>query len=798
MKEDQQPGIPLITEPPKFCEYAGGACDQTFLNPPISDGFFVYPNDPEIIASTIEESISKLKSIADRKNWLSWKDLDSSGQIIFCKICKALRFTRLVIADVTTLNFNLLFEIGYSIGLGKPVLPIRDVSYIRDQKVFDELGLLDTLGYVDFQNSKTLADDITKRLDDVSPFNKYPALNSELPLYLVKSQIQNEGMIKLMSALKKSGLRFRTFDPRETSRLALHEAFKQVYPSYGVIAHLIDSGRTGALAHNARCAFLAGMSMAAGRYTLMLQETEVRQPIDYRDVIKSYSRASNIPDLLIPLIRSVVEQLQETRFVATALPLRQLEKIDLGDLAAENEIGALRTYFVPTGQYNEAKRGHARLVVGRKGAGKTAIFYGVRSAYKPSNDHLVLDLKPEGHQFTKLRESILTELSPGLRQHVLTAFWNYVLLMEIAHKIIKEEARYAYRDYTIKEAYENVIEAYGSDQELEEADFSERLLSLVDDILERRKAVSTVASTADVTQLVYKQNINPLSTAISEYLKLSKKEDVWLLFDNLDKGWPVTGATSEDIMILKCLLEATRKIERQFDSRKVEFHSIIFIRNDIYQHLVVDPADRGKETAVILDWNDIEVFKEIIRRRIIYSTQMDQPFDVIWPYFFETHINGEESFSYILERTLMRPREVLRFIRESINTAVNRGHEKVTEDDIIHAEHTYSDDLLVDITFELKDVNPDYADVPYAFIGSKAFLSGDEVKQRLTDAKVPNEKMGNAIELLLWFGFLGIFINADEERYSYRFQHDMKKMQGGTHQFAYCIHPGFRKALGCN
>ena len=489
MENNPESGRSSITEPPEFCEYAGGACDQTFANPTVSDGFFVYPNDPEIIASTIEESITRLKSITERKHWVSWKDLDISGQIIFCKICKALRFTELVIADVTTLNFNLLFEIGYAIGLGKPVLPIRDASYIRDHKVFDELGLLDTLGYIDFQNSTNLTEGITKRLGDMPPFNKYPSTNSEAPLYLVKSQIQNEGMIKLMSALKKSGLRFRTFDPRETSRLSMHEAFKQVYPSYGMIAHLIDPGRVGALAHNARCAFLAGMSMAAGRFTLMLQETEVWQPIDYRDVIKSYSRASNISDLLIPIIRSVVEQLQETRFVATALPLRQLEKIDLGDLAAENEIGALRTYFVPTAQYNEAKRGHARLVVGRKGAGKTAIFYGVRSAYKPSNDHLVLDLKPEGHQFTKFRESILKELSPGLRQHVLTAFWNYMLLMEIAHKIIKEEGRYAYRDYNIKQAYENVIKAYGNNQQLEEADFSERLLRLVNDILERRKDI---------------------------------------------------------------------------------------------------------------------------------------------------------------------------------------------------------------------------------------------------------------------------------------------------------------------
>ncbi len=797
MDNSQQAGISLITEPPNFCEYAGAACDQKFANLSISDGFFIYPSDPKTIASTIEESIPKLRSNTEGKHWVSWKDLDISGQIIFCKICTAFRFTKLVIADVTTLNFNLLFEIGYALGLGKPVLPIRDTSYIRDHKVFDELGLLDTLGYIDFQNSTTLVEGVTKRIDDIPPFNQYPALNTELPLYLVKSHIQNEGMIKLMSVLKKSGLRFRTFDPREISRLSLHEAFKQVCSSYGVIAHLVDPERKGALAHNSRCAFLAGMSMAAGRFTLMLQETEVPQPIDYRDVVKSYSGAPNIPDLLVPLIKSVVEMLQEKRFVATALPLRQLEKIDLGDVAAENEIGALRTYFVPTGQYNEAKRGHARLVVGRKGAGKTAIFYSVRNAYKPSRDHLVLDLKPEGHQFTKLRETILQELSPGLRQHVLTAFWNYLLLIEIAHKIVKEEERYAYRDYAVKEAYGRVVSAYSGNEQLEEADFSERLLRLVDDILARRKDIAKIASTADITQLVYKQNIGPLSNAIGDYLKISKKEDVWLLFDNLDKGWPVTCATPEDIMILKCLLEATRKIQRQFESRKVDFHAIVFIRNDIYQHLVVDPADRGKETMVLLDWNDPELFKEIIRRRIIYSAQLEQLFDILWPHFFATHINGEESFSYILNRTLMRPREVLHFTRESIDIAVNRGHEKVTQEDILKAEQAYSYDLLVDLTYELKDVSPDYADVPYAFIDSKAVLSKDEVKKRITDAKIPSDRLENAIGLLLWFGFLGIYVGDDEERYSYKFQHDIKTMQKLSGHFAYCVHPGFRKALGC-
>lgn len=797
MIDSQKSGGPSITDPPTFCEYAGGECDQAFSNPLVSEGLFLYPSEPEILASTVEESVRTLNSFTGKQAWRSWKQLDIPGQIIFCEICKALRFAKLVVADVTTLNFNLLFEIGYAIGLGLPVLPIRDTSYVRDSKVFGELGLLDTLGYIDYANSADLAEAVGKRIDDASPFHNYPAQNSEQPLYLVRSHTQSEGMVKLMSVLKKSGLFFRTFDPRETSRISLHEAYKEICSSYGAIAHLVDPNRVGALAHNARCAFLAGMAMAVGKHTLMLQENRTSQPIDFRDVVRTYTKAPDIPDLVIPLIRSVVEMLQEKRFVAVALPLKQLERIDLGDLAAENEIGALRTYFVPTGQYNEAKRGRARLVVGRKGSGKTAIFYGIRNAYKPSHDHLVLDLKPEGHQFTKLREAILRELTPGLRQHVLTAFWGYLLLMEIAHKIITEEGRYRYRDYNIKAAYEAVAQSYSGNSRLEEADFSERLLQLIDDISERRHGLTGISGTADVTQMVYKQDIRPLSIAISEYLRVSNKEDVWMLFDNIDKGWPVTRATPEDILIVKCLLAATRKIQRQFESRNTEFHSVVFIRNDIYQHLILDPADRGKETAALLEWNDPELFKDIILRRIVYSTDLNKPFDIIWPYFFETHVDGQESFSYILDRTLMRPREILRFIRECINTAVNRSHDKVTQDDILHAEKTYSEDLLVDVTLELRDVAPDYADIPYAFIGCTETLAEEEVKRRLGEVHITVDRLEEIISLLLWFGFLGIRAGTDEERYSYQFQHDLKRMQSTSKSAAYCIHPGFRKTLGC-
>jgi hypothetical protein len=85
---------------------------------------------------------------------------------------------------------------------------------------------------------------------------------------------------------------------------------------------------------------------------------------------------------------------------SVAVPVEQqrshLAQLDLGDLAAENEDAVLGSYFIKTAQYQETLRGHARLVVGRKGTGKSAIFSQLRDTYsRRAQDYLVVDLRPE-------------------------------------------------------------------------------------------------------------------------------------------------------------------------------------------------------------------------------------------------------------------------------------------------------------------------------------------------------------------------------------------------------------------
>ena len=785
-----------IKIPPSHCEYCSGPCDQLFEGTPETSTVILYPTKPNIIAATIEEAAATIRKSSPAIKIITWKDFDVTGQLIFCAICKTLRFTSLVVADVTTLNFNLMFEIGYAIGLGIPVIPIRDTTFIRDKKLFNELGMLDTLGYLDFQSSKDLVDAIPTH--DRSPFiSKVSPINIKEPLYVVKSKIHTEGMVKLMSSLKRSGLKFRSFDPREEPRLSLHEAHKNVHMSMAVIVHLVTPEREDANVQNARAALVAGMAMAAGKDVLMLQESEVHQPIDYRDVVRYYVNPSKVPDLVIPVVKSVVEKLQTSQSVDRNTQIDLLEKVDMGDPAAENEIRGLRSYFVPTSQFNEAKRGRVRLVVGRKGSGKSALFYGILEAFRNSRSHLILDLKPEGHQLIKLRESIMSGYLAGSQQQILTAFWNYLLLVEIAHKILVDDRSSAYRSTTTLNAYSRIEELYGDISHAEQGDFSERLLMLVDRIIERGGSTKNITEMPKVTELVYELDIKSLEDSIRDYLACSRKESIWLLFDNLDKGWPVQEAQSQDILLLRSLLEATRKIQRQFQHRHISFSSLVFLRSDIYQLLVRETPDRGKESAVGIDWDDPELFKEIFRRRFTASTGLGGAFDQMWPRVFESHIDGESSFAYMLNRSLMRPREFLRFVKTCIDIALNRSHDRVYEEDILFGEKSHSNDALVDITLELKDVFPKFTDVPYAFIGAPAVISNAQLSLILDSAQVDGSEQSRVIDLLLWFGFLGFSEVGEEGKYSYEFQHDLKKMKYFLRSMKkFVIHPVFRMALG--
>ena len=188
----------------------------------------------------------------------------------------------------------------------------------------------------------------------------------------------------------------------------------------------------------------------------MLQEGNVRQPIDYRDLCVGYTDPRQVDQFVSRLVRQVAHAMQTPLASAPEIQRSRLSRFDLGDPAAENEEHGLVSYFVPTAEASAALRGNARLVIGRKGTGKSAIFHYLLRRHSRGNSSLVLDLRPEGFQLRKLVDLLEISIGEGVREETLTAFWDYILLTELAAKIIDQEASLAHRDHDLLKKFELV------------------------------------------------------------------------------------------------------------------------------------------------------------------------------------------------------------------------------------------------------------------------------------------------------------------------------------------------------
>lgn len=792
--------LPPLLDPPAYCHYADGPCDQTFEPVDRTTAFFAYASSPTYIADVIETSATKLERLKPEVAWETWRGLSIAGQTIFCQICKKLRQSSTLIADVTTLNFNVLFEVGFALGLGLAVVPVRDTTHTANRRAYEEFGLLDTLGYLDFSNSDELATNLAERL----PVDAMPPLRvhefRQAPLYVLKGPVNNENAIQMLAAIKKSGIRFRTYDPVETPRLSLHDARRQVAGSTAIIANLLDSAREKALAHNAQCALIAGMALAQSKAVALVAEGNEPFPIDYRDIVIVRRRANMIGAALQPTLAAALDFLQREPGGRRQSPAGLLEALDLGDVAAENEIGGLREYFVSTGQSSQARQGHARLVVGRKGAGKSAIFYDVRNSIGRGHDRLVLDLKPEGHQFTRLREFVLQNQSRGLQEHTMVAFWNYILLTELARAALEQDRTIAPRDPFRYAAYKGLADEYSNHNPGDALDFSQRLLALVDRISTSLGGIPTEDLGRQLTTIIYKGDLRALTEAVVSYCRT--KNAVWVLVDNLDKGWPVRGAKPIDILIARSLLDAARKLQHQLEAREIDFDCLVFLRSDIYEQLREETPDKGKDTAIALDWDDPALFEEIIRRRINTSTSLEGNFEEVWPRICAPLVDGHSSARYIIDRTLMRPRDLLQFVRQAVHIAINCGHSKIESDDILQAEKAYSEDMLLATSFELADTHSEFIDVLYAFEGAGRRMHPSEVEDRLVQvAGLEPSTVGQVVELLLWYAFFGVATTeSDDAKYSYDVHYNLRRLMYPIKANAgvLVIHPAFCSALQVN
>jgi hypothetical protein len=215
--------------------------------------------------------------------------------------------------------------------------------------------------------------------------------------------------------------------------------------------------------------------------------------------------------------------------------------------------------------------------------------------------------------------------------------------------------------------------------------------------------------------------------------------------------------------------------------------------------LVEASADYGKESRAVLDWTDADLLRELLRRRLIHNSLPEETsFERVWSQICISHFKGEESSQYLIDRSLMRPRNLIKLLAHCRSFAVGLERARIEQIDLEKGLHAYSLDLITDADQELTDILGTSTDLIYNFIGEGDQFRREKLGAIITGAGVPVEKLDNVIDYMLYYGFLGIRTDL-ATKYIFDVGYDMKILKTiiakARENLIYVLNPAFSPGL---
>lgn len=275
-------------------------------------GFFAYASSPVEIGQTIEKAVTNSNSEVN-----TWKALDIPGQFISEKVLEGIDSCSFLVADISVLNFNVTYEVGYAIGKGKRVLLTKNRSIQEGSPSIREVGIFDTLGYKEYQNSSELSGFLNSAVP-ADPLSLPSRINTKSPVYLLEGMHKTDWATRIVSRIKKARYLFRSFDPNEQPRLSANDAINHVAQSHGIVVPLLSSTAVGFEVHNMRGAFIAGLADGMSKALCILQHEDNPVPLDYRDFVSMSYHPDDINEHIANFAGEVAEAFQQDVSVATS------------------------------------------------------------------------------------------------------------------------------------------------------------------------------------------------------------------------------------------------------------------------------------------------------------------------------------------------------------------------------------------------------------------------------------------------------------------------------------------------
>jgi len=390
----------------------------------------------------------------------------------------------------------------------------------------------------------------------------------------------------------------------------------------------------------------------------------------------------------------------------TALPSNM---ISLGAPAAERDIDrGLEHYFVESAVFRRVLSGETTVVLGNRGAGKSAIFQ-MLARRSRARGARVIELAPDDYSYEMLRRTMQSEKDGSWAKYgAYAAAWKYTLLIRVMKELCRGQVR---SKNAAESAIRKYVRAHHHQPEM-------GTLWALTSYLKRLEGIKIGKYEAQVKtkELERLYRLDEIGYLIPHLQRALEDQRIVVIIDELDKGWD----SSEDAQaFIAGLFQACVSLNRLSPNLR----SYMSLRQELYDNTpsLYEDAQKYRDLIETISWTE-EDLRSLIARRLRYAVPRlaDASDARCWRTLFVSTLPGEtvDSFRYIVDRTLHRPREMILFCAQCLHSAGERNSALPMDKSVIAAaELEYSRGRAHDVAAEQRFSYPDLLTVFEAFRG---------------------------------------------------------------------------------
>lgn len=387
---------------------------------------------------------------------------------------------------------------------------------------------------------------------------------------------------------------------------------------------------------------------------------------------------------------------------------------DFGSNAADAD-RLLRTCFAKHPVYEGVLNGESYLVLGRKGAGKTAIFsrlIDISDGHTVVTTPLNFSSYPWGYHKLQADADVTSQLR-------FVSSWRYLILLTLAASIVE---RYKAQPWSQNEAVFDatsalesfLVDTYGSAKPSFTTLFSPARKLKLSGSLGPKGLAELKVDSIEMSQLPV--HFTEVNAVVQDAVMVAADPSVeyYICFDELDLTFQ-----AEDVEYqqqVAGLLHAARAIFLEARRNGKPIRPVVFLRDDIFAAFDFEEKNKIEDDLLRLHWEDESApvtLKTMMESRFREVLGTESRPDVSWSDVFDSEelTRGQKpKYDYIRDRTLSRPRDVIKFCNEALASFKrdDRHPDLIQNDHVYAAKAAFSKYFLGEFKDEVHKHFPEY------------------------------------------------------------------------------------------